>query len=81
LLQELDKGKLPILDSLDPNYLNLPFDPENKYTLPYQAGTDSIVVNTAAVETAPQSFADLWNPEYAGRLVMLDDSRAIIGMT
>ncbi len=81
LLQELDKSKLPILDSLDPNYLNLTFDPENKYTLPYQAGTDSIVVNTAAVGTAPQSFADLWNPEYAGRLVMLDDSRAIIGMT
>ena len=81
LLQELDKSKLPILASLDPNYLNLPFDPENKYTLPYQAGTDSIVVNTDAVDTVPQSFADLWNPEYAGRLVMLDDSRAIIGMT
>ncbi len=81
LLQELDKSKLPILASLDPNYLNLPFDPENKYTLPYQAGIDSIVVNTDAVDTVPQSFADLWNPEYAGRLVMLDDSRAIIGMT
>jgi spermidine/putrescine-binding protein len=39
------------------------------------------VVNTDAVETSPQSFADLWNPEYANRLVMLDDSRAIIGMT
>jgi len=81
LLQELDKSKLPILDSLDPNYLNLAFDPENKYTLPYQAGTDAIVVNTDAVETPPQSFADLWNPDYAGRLVSLDDSRAIIGMT
>ena len=81
LLQELDKSRLPIFEQLDPNYLNLPFDPENKYTLPYQAGTDAIVVNTDVVETAPQSFADLWNPEYAGRLVMLDDSRAIIGMT
>lgn len=81
LLQELDKSKLPILESLDPNYLNLPFDPENKYTLPYQAGTDAIVVNTEAVDAVPQSYADLWNPEYAGRLVMLDDSRAIIGMT
>lgn len=81
LLQELDKSKLPIFDQLDPNYLNLTFDPENQYTLPYQAGTDAIVVNTDAVATSPQSFADLWNPEYAGRLVMLDDSRAIIGMT
>jgi len=80
LLQELDKSKLPILQSLDANYLNLPFDPENKYTLPYQAGTDAIVVNTATVDAVPQSYADLWNPEFAGRLIMLDDSRVIIGM-
>lgn len=81
LLQELDKSKLPIFEQLDPNYLDLPFDPGNKYTLPYQAGTDAIVVNTDTVATTPKSFADLWNPDYAGRLVMLDDSRAIIGMT
>jgi len=81
LLQELDKSKLALMDSLDPNYLDLPFDPGNRYTIPYQAGTDAIVVNTEAVQTLPQSFADLWNPEYAGRLVMLDDSRAIIGAT
>ena len=81
LLQELDKSKLAIMDSLDPNYLDLSFDPGNRYTIPYQAGTDAIVVNTETVTTPPTSFADLWNPEYAGRLVMLDDSRAIIGAT
>lgn len=81
LLQELDKSKLAIIDNLDSNYLDLPFDPGNRYTIPYQAGTDAIVVNTEAVQTLPQSFADLWNPEYAGRLVMIDDSRAIIGAT
>ncbi|MFO7631023.1 MAG: spermidine/putrescine ABC transporter substrate-binding protein [Caldilinea sp.] len=81
LLQELEKDRLPIMDNFDPNYLDLSFDPGNKYTLPYQAGTDAIVVNTDAVETLPQSFADLWNPEYAGRMVMIDDSRAIIGAT
>ena len=41
LLQELDKSKLTIMENFDPNYLNLPFDPENKYTIPYQAGTDA----------------------------------------
>ncbi|MCS6828916.1 MAG: spermidine/putrescine ABC transporter substrate-binding protein [Caldilinea sp.] len=81
LLQELDKSRLPILDSLDPNYLNLDFDPGNVYSIPYQAGTDAIIVNTAVVDPIPQSFADLWNPVYAGRLVMIDDSRAIIGAT
>ncbi|NOH02944.1 MAG: spermidine/putrescine ABC transporter substrate-binding protein [Chloroflexi bacterium] len=80
LLQELDQAKLPVMKNFDANYLNLSFDPGNKYTIPYQAGTDAIVVNTDAVENVPQSWADLWNPEYAGRMVFLDDSRATIGM-
>lgn len=81
LLQKLDRSQLPNFGNFDPNYLNFPFDPGNEYTLPYQAGTDAIVVNTDVVENVPASFADLWKPEYAGRLVMLDDSRAIIGAT
>ena len=81
LLEKLDKEKLPVLAGFDPNYLNLPFDPNNEYTIPYQAGTDAIVVNTDAVQTLPTKWADLWNPDYAGRLVSLDDSRVIIGAT
>lgn len=81
LLQKLDKSKLPVLEQFDPNYLNLPFDPNNDYTLPYQAGTDALVVNSDAVETPPASWADLWKSDYAGRIVMLDDSRAVIGLT
>jgi len=80
LLQELDHSKLPVLDTFDPNYLNFSFDPGNKYTIPYQAGTDAIVYNSDKV-TAPTSWADLWKPEYAGRMVFLDDSRAVIGLT
>jgi len=81
LLAKLDKAQLPNIGNLDPNYMALDFDPNNDFTLPYQAGTDAIVVNTEAVETVPTSWADLWNPEYEGRMVALDDSRAIIGAT
>ena len=81
LLEKLDKSKLPNLENLDPNYLNLEFDPNNEYTLPYQAGTDAIVFNSDTVENLPASWADLWKPEYAGRMVFLDDSRAVIGLT
>src|SRR3989304_4187648 len=49
LLQKLDKSKLTIMGNFDPNYLNFSFDPGNEYTLPYQAGTDALVVNTDAV--------------------------------
>jgi len=81
MLQKLDKSKLSILNNLDPNYMNQPFDPGNEYTIPYEGGLDAIVYNADAVSAAPKSYADLWNPEYAGRLVLLDDSRVIIGMT
>jgi len=81
LLQELDHAKLPVMKNLDPNYLDFEFDPGNKYTIPYQAGMDAIVVNTDTVENVPHSWAELWNPEYAGRMVFLDDSRVVIGLT
>ncbi|MBI3738796.1 MAG: spermidine/putrescine ABC transporter substrate-binding protein [Chloroflexi bacterium] len=80
LLQKLDKSKLTIMGNFDPNYLNFSFDPGNEYTLPYQAGTDAIVYNADKVKDPPTSWADLWKPEYAGRMVFLDDSRATIGM-
>lgn len=81
LLQELDMAQLPVMENFDASYLDSSFDPGNKYSLPYQAGTDALVVNTDAVENVPQSWADLWNEEYAGRMVFLDDSRAVIGLT
>jgi spermidine/putrescine-binding protein len=81
LLQELDRTRLPILKNLDPNYLDFEFDPGNKYTIPYQVGTDAIVVNTDTIKTVPESWADLWNEEYANRMIFVDDARAVIGMT
>lgn len=80
LLQKLDKSKLP-MGNFNPSYLDLPFDPDNEYTIPYQAGTDAIMVNTETVSDLPTSYADLWKPDYAGRMVFLDDSRAVIGFT
>lgn len=81
LLQEIDQAQLPNLKNIDSGWLNKSFDPGNKYSVPYLAGTDSIVVNTDAVENVPTSWADLWKPEYAGKMVFIDDSRAVIGIT
>jgi len=81
LLQKLDKSQLPIMVYFDPQYMDLSFDPGNEYTLPYEAGSDAIIVNTEKVTDVPKSWADLWNPDFNGRMVSIDDSRAIIGMT
>jgi spermidine/putrescine-binding protein len=81
LLQELDHSKMPNMKNFDENWMNQEFDPGNKYSVPYLAGTDAIVVNTDAVENVPTKWADLWKPEYAGKMIFLDDSRAVIGAT
>lgn len=81
MLQKLDKNKLFIMDKLDPAYMNQPFDPGNEYTIPYEGGLDAIVYNADTVANPPTSYADLWNPEYARRIVLIDDSRVIIGVT
>ena len=81
LLAKLDQSRLPIMANFDPTYLNLSFDPGNVYTIPYEAGIDAIVVNTDKVSNPPKSWADLWSSDYKGRMVSIDDSRAIIGVT
>ena len=49
-------------------------DPTGEYVVPYQAGTQAIVViTTDKVQNPPQSWADLWKPDYADRMVFVDD--------
>jgi spermidine/putrescine-binding protein len=82
LLQQLDQSKLPIMSNFAPQYLNLPFDPSNEYTIPYEAGTDAIVYNSDVIQPAPTSWADLWKPDCASKnMIMLDGAHDIIGAT
>lgn len=81
LFAELDKSKLPVMSNFNPAFLNPAFDPDNKYSLPYQGGSTGIVYNTKTVKTPPTSYADLWNAEYAGHIIAVDDSRTMITIT
>jgi spermidine/putrescine-binding protein len=49
--------------------------------LPYEIGSDALAVNTDKVFNPPTSWEDLWKPEYVDRIVSIDDSRAVIGIT
>jgi len=78
LLQELDPAKLPNLSNLDSGLAGA-YGDTTSYVVPYQMGTQAIIYNTETVETPPTSWADLWSPEYEGRIVSVDDSRVVIG--
>lgn len=81
LLQKLDTGRLANLGNVDPSYLSPPFDPNGEYLVPYQAGSAGIAYNADRIAEPPTAWADLWRPEYVGRLLLVDDPRYIIGAT
>jgi spermidine/putrescine transport system substrate-binding protein len=78
LLSPIDKEKVPNLANIDPEFLNRSFDPGNKYTVPFMAGTVGIVVNTELVKDDIKSFSDVFKPENKGKIVVLDDAREIV---
>ncbi len=80
LVQELDKSKLTCMDYFNSAYLNPSYDPDNTYSLPYLGGAGAIAVNTDVITDEIDSYDDLFNPDYANTLVVLDDYRSVIGM-
>ena len=80
-LEALDKEKLTNLSNIDETFLNESYDPGNVYTVPYEGGVACIAVNTAKVDLDITSYADLFDPSMEGQIVVLDDYRAVIGMT
>lgn len=81
MLEELAQEKLTNLSNIGDAYLDASYDTGNVYTVPYQGGVAAIAVNTSKVDVDITSYADLFDPSLAGQLVVLDDYRAVIGMT
>jgi spermidine/putrescine-binding protein len=76
LVQPIDTAKLSNFASLDPDMVALGQFNGQQYFIPWDWGFESIIVRTDQVETIPQSWADLANPEYAGRLAIWDSGEA-----
>jgi spermidine/putrescine-binding protein len=80
MLEPLDISQIPNFSNLDKRFINRDYDPGNKYTVPYQWGTTALVYDKTTVPFEPKSYADLWDPRFKGRLVLLDDEREVMGM-
>ena len=80
-LEELDKDALSNLSNIDDAYWDESFDPGNVYSVPYEGGVACIAVNTTKVDKEITSYADLFDESLSGQIVVLDDYRAVIGMT
>lgn len=81
LLAPLDLDKIPNLKNIGSQYLDQPYDPGNKYSVPYMGGVATLCVNTDKVKEDITSYEQIFDPKYTNSIVALDDFRAVIGLT
>ncbi len=82
LLLKLDHSKIKGLDNIDPRFLNIDFDPQNQYSIPYFWGTLGIIYNDKFVDAKHmQHWDDLWAPELKNNVMLIDGAREVIGLT
>ena len=75
MLVKLNFDNIPNFQNIDEVYRNADYDPANEYTVPYMLCTTGIIYNTTMVDKAPTSWADLWDEQYAGNILMFNNSR------
>ena len=77
-LQELDHATLPtVFDNLLPSLQSPEFDPERKFSVPWQSGMTGLMVNTKLAPDV-KSVNDLFDPEYKGKVTVLSELRDTI---
>jgi spermidine/putrescine transport system substrate-binding protein len=84
-LRPIDKAKLPHLKNIQPEFLNLFFDPGNRYSVPYAYTVTLIGYNSArlrALGLPTDTWALIFEPKYLekikGRVTVLDSQRELM---
>jgi spermidine/putrescine transport system substrate-binding protein len=83
LLEELDWSQLPTVDAnLDAQFRKLPYDPEDKWSVPKDWGTTGFMYRSDLVKEKPttwREFVDLTKGPYSGKVTLLDGIPECVG--
>ena len=82
LLYEIDFSKLTNYENISEDFKNMPYDPENKYSVPYTYGMLGIIYNSEFVDEddiADESWGLLWNEKYQGKILQFNNPRDAFG--
>jgi spermidine/putrescine transport system substrate-binding protein len=83
LLEELDKSQLPtVAKNIDPQFTKLPYDPEDKWSVPKDWGTTGFMYRTDMVKEKPTSwkdFVELTKGPHSGKVTLLDGIPECVG--
>lgn len=78
MLLPLDHSLIPNLDNLAEGVKGLPYDPENKYSVPYFWGSVGIVYNADTIDPAvveKEGYNILLDTKYKGKIYIYDSER------
>ncbi len=77
-LQEIDHATLPtVFDNMLPSLQEPSFDPERKFSVPWQSGMTGLMVDSSAAPDV-RSVNDLFDPKYRGKVTVLTELRDTI---
>ncbi|WP_427814436.1 ABC transporter substrate-binding protein [Enterococcus sp. 22-H-5-01] len=82
LLLPLDHSKIKGLENIDSRFLDLDFDRNNQYSIPYFWGTLGIVYNDKFIAGDKiKHWDDLWQPELKNNIMLIDGAREVMGLS
>jgi len=81
LLAEINHDRLIGLENLFPRFHNPSYDPNNRYSIPFNWGTTGLLYNSEKLKDAPEDWEYLWqNQEQLNkRMTLLNDVREVMG--
>ena len=81
VLEPLDHSKIPNLANVEARFLDLAFDPGNKYSVPKDYGTTGFGYRTKFVNEEMTSWEDFFGlaSKYSGRYTVLDSPPELVG--
>jgi spermidine/putrescine transport system substrate-binding protein len=71
--EPIDKNNVPNGSNIVENLASINYDPERKFTLPYQSGATGIGYNIKKTGGELHSVADLFDPKFKGRVTLLSE--------
>lgn len=77
MLEPLNFDNIPNYSFISPDFKNLDFDPQNKYSVPYVWGLIGIFYNKSEIQKNEDEITwdILWNEKYKNKILMFDNAR------
>lgn len=79
LIEQIDKTKISNYKNIEKTFLELNYDLNNEYSIPFLAASVVLAVNKDLIDIDIKSYNDLLNEKLKNEIVLVDDARIIIG--